>query len=104
MAAGRPAVDAEFVLKADDFCVGEIEKITGPSITAQVLFSDLETDLGRIGVAFRYVIHSDDKTIHCGFLESPAYVVCKCGDAALTRRIIADQRDFIELVPNHLFS
>jgi hypothetical protein len=102
MAAGRAAVDAEFMLKAHDFCVGEIEEISGPPITAQVLLSDLETDFGRVGVSFRYVIHSDYKTIYFGFLERPAYVACKRRNATLTWHVITDQRNLIDLVPNHI--
>ena len=104
MAAGRAAEDAVLVLEADDVGVGEIEEIGRPQVRVELLFLDLEPDFRRVVVTLGNVVDRHDEAIRAGILggDRRAEVVGEGRDAALSRQVIADERDLLDLaVPFH---
>ena len=63
MDAGRPAIDAEFVLDAQNLCVTGVEKIRRMTVGIQILLVQFEAYAGAVGVTFLAIIHRTDETI-----------------------------------------
>ena len=96
--AGRSSEDAELVLQTNNVGVAEIEEIGDPAIGIEIFLLDLETDLGRIVVAFGDVVHRDHETVGGGVLggHRGEQVVSEGGNPAAARQIIADKCDLAD--------
>ena len=63
----RPvAVDAELMLDAEDISILEIQEIPPPKEGIPVVFVDLETDPGRVGITLLPIIDGNNITLGIG--------------------------------------
>ena len=95
MGTGLAAEDAVLVLHADDVDRVDVQKIGGAAVRGEVGLVDLETHPIRIGVAASDVVHRDDEAIEIGtrLADGVSEVGRERGDAALPRRVVAEQGD-----------
>ena len=93
VAAGRPAVDAELMLHADDVRAAEVEEIRRAPVGSQVLLLDLEANRVRIRVATRQIVHRHRETLALGVLgrHRGEHIRGKGGDAAFPRQVVAQK-------------
>ncbi|OPY59991.1 MAG: hypothetical protein A4E57_04595 [Syntrophorhabdaceae bacterium PtaU1.Bin034] len=87
------AEDPELVLQADDFHPVHVEEVRSETILSQRPLVDLEPDLGRIGVSFRYVVHNHGPVLAGRILRTQRCLqVCSEGcNPAPARHKIADK-------------
>lgn len=95
VASGRTAIDAEFVLNAEQLDVVEVQEVRCPPVGLGVPLLDLESDTIGIPVSLGPIRHRDDqafrsKRLRCGRF---AKVVCEGCDPAEPGRIVAEEGD-----------
>ncbi len=97
--AGRPAVDAVFMLDAHDIGVGEIEKIGGAQVRVDLLFFDFEACLRRILIARGDVVDRQHEAVGAWILSGDrrAEIIGESRDSALPRQIVADECDLLDV-------
>ena len=95
MAACNPAIDAVFMLNANQIVPVEIEELRGPFIRGNILLLLLQTHLLWIFIAGLRIVDGDrEQPAAAEFgCERGAQVRRKRGDAALARHIVADKRN-----------
>src|SRR5277367_6296310 len=95
MTTHRSAKNTELMLQADDIHVADVEKIHRAPIRRQILFLNLESDLRRIIVTALDVVHRHGEALPIWKFRSHSrkQVGRERGDAAPTRKIIAEKRD-----------
>ena len=95
VAAGRPAVDPELVLHADDVHVADVQEVRRALVRGQILLLDLEANDVRIFVAARDVVHRHGEALALRVLRGHGgqQVGRERGDAAFARQVIAEKRD-----------
>ena len=104
MAAGRPAEDAVFVLKAGDVGVAKIQEVGRSPVGVAVLLLDLEPHLRRVIVAAGDVVDREDEAVGGGIpaRDRGTQVVREGGDATLAREVVAEEGDLSDLgIPPH---
>ena len=100
MSAGRAAIDTKLMLQANDIDAADIEKVRSPQVGREIFLVDLEAyEAGRIFVAFFNVIDRYTKAMCLGIRRGDGgeNVSGECGNAALARKMIADEGDFMDL-------
>ena len=95
VAARGPAVDAVFMLQADEIVAIEVKKIGGPLIRGNVLLRQFQAHLLRIIVAGIGIVDGDSEQASFAVFgcERGAQVGRERGNAALARQIIPHKRD-----------
>jgi hypothetical protein len=93
VAAGRSAVDAKLVLDRNDLDVVDIEEVSRAAIGIEFLFVNLEPYSRWIVIAFRAIINRAHHALTFREFRSNGFadVGGKSGNAALTRKMIAEE-------------
>ncbi len=94
-AARRAAINSVFVLEADDVGVAEVQVVGRAPVGIEIVFAELEPHFVGIFVAFGQIVDGSDKTFDVGILlgHGVAQIAGERGDAALARKIIAEEGD-----------
>jgi hypothetical protein len=98
VAAGGAPVNPELVLHAEGIDVGQVEKVGRADIGGHVGLGNLETHVDRIAVLPGAVRDGDNRAVpaRIGLGQRVAQVARESGDAALARRIVAEERNFAD--------
>lgn len=93
MATCRSAVDAEFMLDAEDVGVVEVEKIGGAAVGVQIFFEHLEAHSRWILVTFELVVDGTCKTLGSGDRVADRFtqIMREGGNAAAPRLVTPDK-------------
>ena len=98
MAALWTAEDAKLVLNTEHIRIGRIKEMCGAAISPQVRFEDFESNFRWIIVTDWTVVDRNYRTLKLRIARGNGTVkVCsKRGEAAFSRNVIAENRDFSE--------